>query len=227
MSYGALLTYEDGTPFYLDGTRPMALVRKQRFNVSATDNSGSGVGIALDTVGVYPFLYFVIFDQPDGWGYMTMSDGVQRMVVGAFSSGTVSGTIYCFGVTTQVLPAGGWGVAVWDANGTLILTNETNTLKGVGIVVPSGPADTTAYLNQTVGGKVAIIPGRCGADVYQQMVGGNPITQIITYSTGAYFDGSNTLVRSRPMGRSSASIPLNSSKGNGYAPAFINCAYFD
>lgn len=225
MSFGALLTFEDGTPFYIQDTTPMALIRRQTFSADATTNSGNGFGISLDAIGGLPYLYFVRFDQADGWAYQQSSGGVHRLVVGAFSSGTVSGTIYVFGAVAQPVPA--WGVAIYDTNGKCILTNETRVLGGVGVVNPTGPAGTAEYLNETLPGKLAIVPARCGAVVYRQVIGGNIITQIITRSTGCYWNGTNTVIRSNQMGRSSASIPVNSSKGSGYAPPYIDCTTFE
>jgi len=225
MSFGAMMLREDGTPFYIDGTLPFSLTRRQDFSVDATVNSGNGASIQLDSTGGQPFIYFVRFFQRDSWGYMQQSNGLNYLVAGAFTSGICSGTIYGFSMQYQNVPA--WGIAIYDESGRCVITNETKTLRGVGIVNPTGNPSTSGYLNETIGGSKAIVVGRTGADVYQQIIGGRPITQIITRSTGCFLDGSVTRIRSNEMGRSSASILLNSSQGNGYAPAFIDTALYD
>lgn len=225
MSFGAMMLREDGTPFFIDGSLPFSLVRRQAFSVDANANSGSGVSIQLDSTGGQPFIYFVRFDQADGWGYMVQNNGFYYLYAGAFSSGVCSGTIYGFSLAFPSVPA--WGIAILNESGQVVLTNETKVLRGVNVITPTGNASQVMYLNEVVAGRKAIVVGRTGAEIYQQVVGGNPITQIITYSTGCYWDGTNTYIRSRPMGRSSASIPLNSSKGNGYAPAYIDTTPYD
>ncbi|QXG07658.1 hypothetical protein [Erwinia phage Snitter] len=225
MSFGAMMLREDGTPFFIQDTVPMCLVRRQDFNVNATENSGNGTSITLDAIGSVPYLYFVRFNQSDGWGYQSASGNQHRLIVGAFSSGNVSGRIYVFGAQFQPTPA--MGIAIYDSQGRCILTNETVVLKGINIVNPTGNAGTADYLNETIGGRIAIIPARCGAVVYSQFIGGNIITQIIQRSTGCWFNGTNTIVRSNQMGRSSASIGVSSTKGSGYAPPYINCNLYD
>lgn len=220
-----MLTREDGTPFYIQDTIPFALVRRQTFSVDATVNSGNGQRISLDSSNGIPYLYFVRFDQPDGWGYQQALSGTHGLVVGAFSSGTVSGTIYVFGAVVQPVPA--WGIAIYDGAGRCILTNETRVLLGINVVNPTGNAGTADYLNETISGKKAIIPARCGAVVYSQFIGGNIVTQIITRSTGCYWNGINTIIKSNQMGRSSASIAVSSTKGSGYAPPYIECSLYD
>jgi len=220
MTYGGQLVREDGTAFYIDGSQPFTLIRIQSFSANATDNSGNGTGIQLDAVSGLPFLYFIRFDQADGWGYKETTNGFHFIVVGAFSSGTVSGQIYVFGFQIQPVPA--YGIAIFNEQGQCMITNETQVLRGVNVVTPTGPPATSQYLNETVPGRMAIIPGRTGAEIYSQIIGGRPVTQIVTYSTGCYFDGTNTLIRVRPMGRSSPAISLNTSNGNGYAPAYID-----
>jgi len=220
MSYGGELVREDGTAFYIDGSLPMTLIRIQGFSANATENSGNGSSIGLDAVGASPFLYFIRFDQDDGWGYQETANGINTIIVGAFSSGTVSGQIYVFGFQIQPVPA--YGIAIFNESGQCVMTNETQPLRGVNVVTPSGPPATSQYLNEVVPGRMAIIPGRTGAEIYSQVIGGRPVVQIITYSTGCYFDGANSFIRVRPMGRSSPAISLNSSQGNGYAPAYID-----
>lgn len=220
-----MLTREDGTPFYVQDTIPFALIRRQTFSVDAKVNSGNGQRISLDSTGEVPYLYFVRFDQPDGWGYQQIVTGTHGLVVGASRSGTVSGTIYVFGAVAQPVPV--WGIAIYDENGRCILTNETKVLRGINIVIPTGRAGTAGYLNETIAGKKAIIPARCGAVVYSQTVGGNIFTQIIIHSTGCYWNGDNTVVRSNEMGRGSSIIPVNSTKGSGYAPPYIDCTIYD
>lgn len=225
MSFGAMLRRQDGTPFYIDGTMPISLVRKQNFSVDATVNSGNGQRIPLDTSSGTPYLYFVRLEQPDGWAYQQVVSGRHGIVVGAFSSGAVSGVIYVFGAVVQPVPT--WGIQINDSLGRCVLTNETRVLMGINIVNPTGNAGTADYLNETVSGKKAIIPARCGAVVYSQVMGGNIVTQIIMRSTGCYWDGSNTTIRSNQMGRSSAYINVSSTKGSGYAPPYIDCNLYD
>lgn len=221
-----MLRRADGTPFYIDGTMPMALIRVQRFELSATANSGTGQSITLDSSTGNPHLYFIRFEQVDGWGYQCVYSGNHTMIVGASRSGTVSGYIYVFGMQVQTPPT--WGIAIYNAAGECVLTNETRVLKGLDTATPTGSPGTAVYLNEVVSGKKAIIPGKCGMMVYRGGgAGGPPGIAAEPYNTGCYWDGSNTMIASRRAVRDSQIIPLVQNQGSGYAPKYIDCTLYD
>lgn len=82
-------------------------------------------------------------------------------------------------------PNPGYGLAIWDENGTLILTNETRTLSDVQTY------GTGFNLNVTNGGKWAVSPVQLGAivgvirDPYPRPFQGD-------YGAAAFFNGSST-----------------------------------
>lgn len=225
MTWGAMLTFPDGTPFYIHDTIPLALVYKRDFSYGA-----SGItSIALESNTGLPYLYFIRFNEAQSWGYQYPGSGGnagRHMIdVGAYSGGVVSGRLYCFGAVEQPLPK--WGMVIWDAQGKCILTNETRVLKGIEKTGASGPAGTAKYLNETIAGTKAIAPGRTGVIIYSSKVGGNPIIVAEPHATACWQEGGNTRVVSVPIPRSSQLIPVNSTRGNNYRPIYIDCTVYD
>lgn len=225
--YGAMLTFPDGTPFYIDGTIPLALVYKRDFSFDASNTTA----MVLEPNTGLPYLYFIRFNEQYSWGYqypgIGNSAGKHVIDVGAYYGGSVSGRLYCFGAMAQPLPSSRWGVAIWNASGECILTNETVTLKGLNRTGASGNQGTAKYLNETIVGRKAISPGRTGIIVYSQNVGGNIITVLEPHATACWQDGANTRVVAVPTTRSSQAIPVNSSTGNNYRPVYIDCNEYD
>ncbi|PVY82777.1 hypothetical protein C7427_109177 [Pantoea ananatis] len=220
-----MLSFPDGTPFYIDGTIPLALVYKRDFSFDAS----STTGMLLEPNTGVPYLYFIRFNEPYSWGYQhpgaDSAAGKHVIDVGAYSGGTVSGRLYCFGAVPQKFPA--FGIAIWNANKECILTHETVTLKGLNKTGASGNAGTAVYLNETLPGTKAIAPGRTGIIIYSQSVGGRPVTALEPHATACWLEGGNTRVASVPTTRSRQIINMQSTTGNNYRPLYIDCTLYD
>ncbi|MBD8153312.1 hypothetical protein [Pantoea agglomerans] len=220
-----MLSFPDGTPFYIDGTIPISLAYKRDFSFDASVTNP----MVLEPNTGMPYLYFIRFNEPYSWGYQYPGSGsvAGRHVidVGAYNGGVVSGRLYCFGAVPQTVPA--FGLAVWNAQGQCILTHETVTLKGLNRTGASGNQGAATYLNETIAGRKAIAPGRTGIIIYSQMVGGHIITALEPHATACWLEGGNTRVVAVPTTRSRQTIAINSSTGNNYRPIYIDCNDYD
>ena len=224
--YGVMLTFPDGTPFYIDDTIPLALVYKRDFSFDASNTTA----MVLEPNTGVPYLYFIRFNEQYSWGYqypgVGNSAGKHVIDVGAYYGGTVSGRLYCFGAVAQPINSR-YGVAIFDAQGRCILTHETRVLKGLNKTGASGNQGTATYLNETIAGRKAIAPGRTGIIIYSQNVGGNIITALEPHATACWQDGGNTRIAAVPTTRSRQTIAINSTTGNNYRPLYIDCSVYD
>ncbi|WP_241616897.1 hypothetical protein [Rosenbergiella epipactidis] len=226
MSYGARLLFPNGNPFYIQDTLPISLIYKRdvTFNNSTTTFN-------LDADGEAPYIYFIRMDNQQAYAYQDInSSSGQRYIVSGLPTNTsysFNARIYCFGLAFQTPPK--WGVAFWDAKGRCILTNETVTLKGLTKIGASGTAGKVDYLNESVQGKVAIIPGRTGQVTYRTggASGGGGIAGE-SYATGCFYDSSSNTTKIKST---LASVPsggtLVTSNGTNYMPAYIDCSLYD
>lgn len=154
MTWGALITDIYGNPWTTPDATPMSLVQKIVLNPAS---SGSYV---LPVNSSAPFLVAcqatannVIFWINKSGANYTLSYCV---AASAASPGTV--TIYIFGyVIPQPLPK--WGIAIWNAVGQCIITNETKVMTPpVGFGTVGSPTDIGYLIDKTVAGKFAVIP---------------------------------------------------------------------
>jgi len=222
MSWGAMLRYPDGTPFYISGTIPMALVYKRDFSYSTSDY---GHGQDLEDNNDAPYIYFVRFNEEYSTAYHSPNSGKRQIIFWNNRQDNVTGTIYCFGAVPQTPPK--YGVAIWNEKNECILTNETKTLKGINVTGASGPAGTALYLNEKIPGRKAIIPGRTGTITYGGIIGGRPVLALEQYATNCYYDGVNTIVRSTPYNGGSQMVPITQNFSLNYRPAYIDCSIYD
>lgn len=189
-TWGALFTDQYGNPWITPDTTPMCLVQKIVLNPTSAGsynlpvNSSSPFIIACHaTVGNVLF-YIRKVDSTYTLNYKVAGTGG--------SPGTV--TIYIFGyVIPQPLPK--WGVAIWNAAGQCILTNETKVMNPpVGYGTIGSTTDIGYLVDKTVGGKWAVLPRVVGV-----VVGVMGTTQPRPWSspidTSAYYDGSSTRIR--------------------------------
>jgi len=122
-NYGAILVDEYGIPFSTPDTTPMSLVSKNMYNFG-----GSGGVINLAVSVSSPFVVAFKSDVTGVYGRLSNNSGVYTLTVGRLVGGSVGNvTVYIFGIVIpQPKPA--WGIAINDAQGQCILTNETKVM---------------------------------------------------------------------------------------------------
>ena len=106
--------------------------------------------------------------------------------------------VYFFSIFPQTKPD--YGLAVWDASGTLILTNETRTLSDVVTLGTAGVDASSGYnINTTLAGKWACMPAMLGLITGVISAGGQPQPYSAIYKSMAKLEGSNTRIFARPQ----------------------------
>ncbi|QEG12474.1 membrane associated protein [Klebsiella phage vB_KpnS_Call] len=216
--YGVLLTNDSGNVWVSPQSIPLALLSKQSITLKGGTNSDEVISVTYDTA--HPCVPFVVFHgaSPNGAFTKTRYSGNTCSVV--FSAGTrgIYAEVYFFSVFPQPNP--GYGLAIWDENGTLILTNETRTLSDV-------QTYGTGYnLNVTNGGKWAVSPVQLGAIVG---VINDPLPRPFEgdYCAAAFFNGGSTQLAAyltHAPGGTGGSFTYVDMKNTCIA---INCARYD
>lgn len=226
MDYGAILTYPDGTPFYIDGTMPLSLI-----SIQDKIFSNNETFLDLRTKSNELYVYFVRMEAEDATAYIQVNPDTGNRTITAKrptnSTYSFSARIYCFGIQYPTPPA--WGVAIYNANGKCVLTNETNTLKGLGRTSASGSAGQASFLNESIAGRVAVTPGITGQETYRIATGpASWITAGVIYATTCYYNEST----GKTIIRSLTTIPypggnLVNGGGNNFRPYYIDCSLYD
>lgn len=200
MGFGALLTDQQGVPFYIDGTRPLTLINKFVIKVPG-DNNGTVYSQQLYTNdGAVRF----VFMQSDS-GNTAAAEWMQidNNVWTFYATRTARNvTVYVFGYANQPVPT--WGIAIWDASGNCILTNESKVLRDVTQLGDVTNPNASGYLlNTTLSGNWAVAPAFTGIISAVDNSTGQPRPVVIWYWGNAYYNGSTTLISSHTHGSAS------------------------
>lgn len=189
MAYGAYFVTSDGVEFVTPDTTSIALEKK-------LTASGSGQFVTVSTTVstediILPFCVTTggpaFFEYSISGSTLTIS---ARQTVGLLTNITLE--VYLFTTKTQPLPA--YGMAIWDANGKCILTNETRILTDLTqIGVPGGSANNGVNINYTMAGKYAIVPQAAG---YRVAVSSSGTLQT-PIGMCCYYNGTNSLISAR------------------------------
>lgn len=191
MSYGAMLTDQNGVPFYIDGTMPLTLLEKR--TVSTISSGFSSVDLYRND-GTIRFT-FILSNGP--WSdatcceWLQLESGIWRMYYNGSSQRTVE--VYIFGYKFQPIPA--WGIQINDAQGRCILTNETKVLRDVqGFGNPADNNNSGYTINQSLTGKWAVLPQSTG--LFTAVLVGDGQTRPVTanYWSSARYNGSQTKI---------------------------------
>lgn len=185
-TYGVYLTTTDGRPFITSDTTPVNLLGKY----TASGYGSASVNVTIDPTVIN--IPFVLSDSPSG-SSAAYSGNVLTVKSDRTDStgGNVSIQVYVFSIKTPVPPK--WGIALWNAAGKCILTNETRVLRDIATIGTKGDDNASgSALNTTRQGKWAIQPDLAG--VVSGVVNQRPFTiPVIFY---AQFNGVNTTIGS-------------------------------
>lgn len=186
MSYGILLSTASGEVWVSPESTPLTLLAKK----SATVQNSVATTVTQAFDPAEPLIPFV-FSTSQGSIKMTMSNGVCTVNLSNARLGERI-DVYFFSRFPQPLPD--YGLAIWDAEGTCILTNESKTLADLVRVGGSGAASNNGIgTNAWYSGKWACIPQYLGIAVGIIQAGGTRPWQS-SYRAVAYADGSGTRI---------------------------------
>ena len=131
-------------------------------------------------------------------------------------------TAYVFAIFPQILPK--WGLAIWDASGKLVLTNESRVLSDLQTVGTPG-ANGGINIDQTLSGSWAVAPAQLG----QTIIVNNSTQPPTIYTINAYsscrFDGANTRINAGGTSTGTGS-PVGGTN-TGISLTAINTAAYD
>ncbi|AXH43448.1 hypothetical protein MZUP3_240 [Erwinia phage vB_EhrS_49] len=189
-TWGAMLTDSAGVPFYIDGTMPLCLISNQTYSL----NIGGGTVASQPIHANDGAVRFVFVNSPDPNVYFWYAyDSISNVwSIYASGPGTFKINVYIFGYQYQTPPR--WGVAIWDAQGRCVITNETKVLRGLNTIGTEG-ADSAGYnINTTLTGNIAVAPTMLGSVTGIIQSGGTRPFES-RYYTSAYYNGSSTYIR--------------------------------
>ncbi|MGX9240000.1 hypothetical protein ACWXWB_02780 [Pantoea dispersa] len=201
MTYGALLTDQNGVAFYIADTMPLTLLEKRVLNVP----SGSGEGSPQDLFANDGTLRFVFVNSNGAQGngrdtceFLLLNSSNNRWQLNCRGAArTVN--VFIFGYQFQPIPA--WGIQINDSQGRCILTNESKVLRDVQNIGDSGNPNNSGYtLDQTLQGEWAVAPIMTGYFAGVNNSSGQPIPVMARYCSSARYNGATTQLASGYLG---------------------------
>ena len=220
--YGAMISLPNGNPFVTPESTPMTLYQK----VTINSHVESDFNTATASVTINGFKGGVAFARTSNVAKIganrvgnTLSVSASNYKLGAFTL-----EAYFFAIYPLTLPK--WGMAIWDASGTLVLTNESRVLSDLTMVGTPGSGGGL-NIDTTLTGKWAVAPAELGAVALQvgSAPGGQPIIQTVNVGTACHASGTNTRIRgTSSVNASGQSVGTTNS---GIVVTAINTANYD
>ena len=211
--FGAMILMDNGNPFVTPQSTPCCLYGKYTFNSSANGSSQQvAQNIALNAD--YPVMVFIrTTNTAQPTPVISYRNGGNVYVAGVNPyNQSFTLTAYIFAIFPQTLPK--WGMAIWDAAGKLVLTNESRVLSDLQTIGTPG-ANGGIKIDQTQLGQSIVV---------------NNSTQPPTiYTINAYsacrFDGANTRINAG--GTSTGTGSPGGVTNTGISLTAINTAAYD
>ncbi|WP_284884213.1 hypothetical protein [Citrobacter portucalensis] len=221
--YGALISLPNGNPFITPDSTPMTLYRK----VTVNSTFGGSFNSASASVTIDGQKGGVAFARTSAPAKISASKSGNTFSVDAsnYRGSAFVLEAYFFAIYPLTLPA--WGVAIWDAEGTLVLTNESRVLSDLTTIGSPGAVSGGLNIDTYMAGKWAVNPMGLGSVILHagSAPGGQPIFQSVDVGTGCHDDTGGTRIR----GQSSTTVSGSSvgSTNSGIVITAINTAAYD
>ena len=221
--YGTLISLPNGNPFITPDSTPMTLYRK----VTVNSTFGGNFNSASASVTIDGQKGGIAFARTSAPAKISASKSGNTFSVDASNYRGVAFVLeaYFFAIYPLTLPA--WGVAIWDAEGTLVLTNESRVLSDLTTIGSPGAVSGGLNIDTYMAGKWAVNPMGLGSVILHagSAPGGQPIFQSVDVGTGCHDDTGGTRIR----GQSSTTASGSSigSTNSGIVITAINTAAYD
>ncbi|HFO5133946.1 TPA: hypothetical protein ACHJ26_004409, partial [Escherichia coli] len=163
-TFGAYLRLSNGNIFVTPEATPLCLYK--RVTLTSSDQT-----VAVPSGK--PVMVFV--KSTTAAAVLAYRNSSSTLLIGAGS-----GYAYIFSIFPPSLPK--WGMAIWNASGELVLTNESRILTDL-VTVGTAGSSGGIYIDQTLSGSYAICPQLLGALVGQGSA---------SIYAAAYYNGSTT-----------------------------------
>lgn len=227
--YGAFIDV-NGNPFITPLSTPFALYSKGTIasgNVNNTQYADRYVDIPLN-VPVIAFCKTTNTNNGTALSAFTFRSGanvgkIYFQGVNPANQAFVM-TYYIFAIFPQTLPS--WGMAVWDAQGKLILTNETKVLSDLTTVGTPGYQSGGLNIDVTLQGSWAVVPTTLGNSQIQigTLPTGQPVISNAAAGTSCRYNGVQTRINAQST---LGSGNVLSTTNNGNVITAINTAAYD
>ncbi|AYL71123.1 hypothetical protein ACV8SR_04275 [Citrobacter freundii] len=221
--YGALISLPNGNPFITPDSTPMTLYRK----VTVNSTFGGDFNSASASVTVDGQKGGIAFARTSAPAKISASKSGNTFSVDAsnYRGSAFVLEAYFFAIYPLTLPA--WGVAIWDAEGTLVLTNESRVLSDLTTIGSPGAATGGLNIDTYMAGKWAVNPMGLGSVLLHagSAPGGQPIIQSVDVGTGCFNDGAGTRIKG--LSSTTASGSSIGTTNSGIVITAINTAVYD
>lgn len=221
--YGVLLALPNGNPFVTPDSTPLTLYKK----VSLNSRYSSGFNSAVIEENIANQKAGIVFARTSAAAEISSVKKGNLFTVSASNYRRSAFTLeaYFFAITPQTLPS--HGIAIWDASGTLVLTNESRVLTDLTTIGTPGAATGGINIDVTMPGKWAVNPMGLGSVIIHagSAPGGQPIFQSVDVGTGCHDDTGGTRIRGQSS--TTASGATIGSTNSGIVITAINTAAYD
>ncbi|WP_410688155.1 hypothetical protein [Citrobacter europaeus] len=221
--YGALISLLNGNPFITPDSTPMTLYRK----VTVNSTFGGNFISASASVTIDGQKGGIAFARTSAPAKISASKSGNTFSVDASNYRGAAFVLeaYFFAIYSLTLPA--WGVAIWDAEGTLVLTNESRVLSDLTTIGSPGAVSGGLNIDTYMAGKWAINPMGLGSVLLHagSAPGGQPIIQSVDVGTGCFNEGAGTRIKG--LTSTTASGSSIGTTNSGIVITAINTAAYD
>lgn len=223
--YGAMIVLDNGNPFITPVSTPFCLYRKlSARSVSNGSFQTATVSVALDDS--YPAISFCrVRDSERGGVVLSSGRGGGVLTAGGANAFNRPFTldVYVFAIFPQTLPA--WGMAIWDAAGKLVLTNESRVLSDLQTVGTPGN-NGGINIDQTLPGSWAVAPASLGGTLLQNNNVRPPSIVFVQAYTCCWYNGSTSRINAAASNAGNGGSPVGHTN-SGVAITAINTANYD
>ncbi|MEB1001948.1 hypothetical protein VC858_20540 [Citrobacter freundii] len=221
--YGALISLPNGNPFITPDSTPMTLYRK----VTVNSTFGGNFNSASASVTIDGQKGGIAFARTSAPAKISASKSGNTFSVDAsnYRGSAFVLEAYFFAIYPLTLPT--WGVAIWDAEGTLVLTNESRVLSDLTTIGSPGAVSGGLNIDTYMAGKWAINPMGLGSVLLHagSAPGGQPIIQSVDVGTGCFNEGAGTRIKG--LTSTTASGSSIGTTNSGIVITAINTAAYD
>ncbi|MGZ0322859.1 hypothetical protein ACTM6B_23560 [Citrobacter freundii] len=221
--YGAFISLPNGNPFITPDSTPMTLYRK----VTVNSTFGGNFNSASASVTIDGQKGGIAFARTSAPAKISASKSGNTFSVDAsnYRGSAFVLEAYFFAIYPLTLPA--WGVAIWDAEGTLVLTNESRVLSDLTTIGSPGAVSGGLNIDTYMAGKWAINPMGLGSVLLHagSAPGGQPIIQSVDVGTGCFNEGAGTRIKG--LTSTTASGSSIGTTNSGIVITAINTAAYD
>ncbi len=204
MQYGGLFSLPNGETFTTPDAIPMRLRQTYDFRSSIANATARAAGfIPVDLSRSFLPVFFAWNDGNStsqlvtcNWSPVSGGINVEGFAYGGGNTVNFTMRVYLFSMEPRSNP-GGYGLAVYDAQGNLIITHEDKVLTDIQSLGDRGSQNAGTGIDVTFGGRWGYIPGIAGIQFWRSAGGGPGGTLTpINMRFGNYFDGSSTRLSS-------------------------------